>query len=104
MDTLTGWISGLGLGFSPAPTPIPEPTPVPTPEPAPSDEEKVLVAYFPATNTTNPLAEYIANGLDADIYECGAEQSQCPPCHRLQREQYGAVRHCVRRLLMGLKE
>lgn len=29
----------------------------------------MLVAYFSATNTTKPLAEYIANGLNADIYE-----------------------------------
>ena len=36
---------------------------------ASSGSHKVLVAYFSATNTTKPLAEYIANGLDADIYE-----------------------------------
>lgn len=29
----------------------------------------MLVAYFSATNTTKPLAEYIADGLKADIYE-----------------------------------
>ena len=29
----------------------------------------MLVAYFSATNTTKPLAEYIADGLDADLYE-----------------------------------
>lgn len=29
----------------------------------------MTVAYFSATNTTKPLAEYIAGGLDADIYE-----------------------------------
>ena len=34
-----------------------------------SNETKVLVAYFSATNTTKSLAEYIADGLDADIYE-----------------------------------
>lgn len=71
VDALTGWIDGLGLGLdsSPAPAPTPEPTPVPTPTPAPSGEAKVLVAYFSATNTTKPLAEYIADSLDADIYE-----------------------------------
>ena len=30
---------------------------------------KVLVAYFSATNTTQGIAEHIANGLNADIYE-----------------------------------
>lgn len=30
---------------------------------------KILVAYFSATNTTKGVAEYIANGLQADIYE-----------------------------------
>lgn len=30
---------------------------------------KVLVAYFSATNTTEGVAEHIANGLNADIFE-----------------------------------
>lgn len=30
---------------------------------------KVLVAYFSATNTTKGVAEHIANGLGADLYE-----------------------------------
>ena len=30
---------------------------------------KVLVAYFSATNTTEKIAEHIANGLEADLYE-----------------------------------
>lgn len=30
---------------------------------------KVLVVYFSATNTTEGVAEHIANGLNADIYE-----------------------------------
>lgn len=30
---------------------------------------KVLVAYFSATNTTKGVAEHIANGLQADLYE-----------------------------------
>ena len=43
-------------------------------EPAPeTDTEaegaKVLVAYFSATGTTESVAEHIANGLNADIYE-----------------------------------
>ena len=43
-------------------------------EPAPeTDTElegtKVLVVYFSATNTTEGVAEHIANGLNADIYE-----------------------------------
>jgi len=58
-NTLTNWINGLGLTV----TPSSEATPTP------SNETKVLVAYFSATNTTRPLAEYIADGLDADIYE-----------------------------------
>ncbi len=34
-----------------------------------AQESKVLVAYFSATNTTEGVAERIANGLNADIYE-----------------------------------
>lgn len=34
-----------------------------------TQESKVLVAYFSATNTTEGVAEHIANGLNADIYE-----------------------------------
>ncbi|MBD5150539.1 MAG: hypothetical protein HDT18_09300 [Oscillibacter sp.] len=41
----------------------------PAPGTAPSNGAKVLVVYFSATNTTKPLAEYIADGLDADLYE-----------------------------------
>lgn len=40
-----------------------------SPQTVPSNESRVLVAYFSATNTTKPLAEYIADGLDADLYE-----------------------------------
>lgn len=41
-----------------------------TSEAAPEvQESKVLVAYFSATNTTEGVAERIANGLNADIYE-----------------------------------
>lgn len=35
---------------------------------------KVLVAYFSATNTTEGVAEHIANGLNADIYEIIPEE------------------------------
>lgn len=35
---------------------------------------KVLVAYFSATNTTEGVAEHIANGLNADIYEIVPEE------------------------------
>lgn len=34
-----------------------------------AQESKVLVAYFSATGTTKGVAEHIANGLNADIYE-----------------------------------
>ncbi len=37
-------------------------------------ENKVLVAYFSATNTTEGVAEHIANGLNADIYEIVPEE------------------------------
>ena len=35
---------------------------------------KVLVVYFSATNTTKGVAEHIANGLNADIYEIVPEE------------------------------
>ncbi len=38
-------------------------------------ERKVLVAYFSATGTTEGVAEHIANGLNADIYEIVPEES-----------------------------
>lgn len=46
------------------------------PEPATpsSNKAKVLVSYFSAANTTKPLAEYIADGLDASIYEIVPER------------------------------
>ena len=71
VDTLTEWVNSLELGSGSSPAPAPEPTPTPesTPAPIPSDETKVLVAYFSATNTTKTLAEYVADGLNADIYE-----------------------------------
>lgn len=41
------------------------------PEETESEEQgsRVLVAYFSATNTTEGVAEHIANGLNADLYE-----------------------------------
>ncbi|EOS64179.1 flavodoxin [Oscillibacter sp. 1-3] len=38
-------------------------------QPEPAAGGKTLVAYFSATNTTRPLAEYAADILDADLYE-----------------------------------
>lgn len=38
-------------------------------------ESKVLIAYFSATGTTKGVAEHIANGLNADIYEIVPEDS-----------------------------
>lgn len=35
---------------------------------------KILVAYFSATNTTEGVAEHIANGLNADLYEIVPEE------------------------------
>lgn len=43
----------------------------------PDNEEgslKVLVAYFSATNTTEGVAEHIATGLNAELYEIVPEQ------------------------------
>lgn len=44
-----------------------------TPEQTPSapniQESKVLVAYFSATNTTEGVAQLLADGMNADIYE-----------------------------------
>ena len=38
-------------------------------------DHKVLVAYFSATGTTKGVAEHIANGLNADIYEIVPEEA-----------------------------
>lgn len=38
-------------------------------ETEPAADSKTLVAYFSATNTTRPLAEYTADILNADLYE-----------------------------------
>lgn len=39
-----------------------------------AQEQKILVAYFSATGTTKGVAEHIANGLNADIYEIVPEE------------------------------
>ena len=39
-----------------------------------AQETKVLVVYFSATNTTKGVAEHIADGLNADIYEIVPEE------------------------------
>ena len=40
-----------------------------------AQESKVLIVYFSATGTTKGVAEHIANGLNADIYEIVPEDS-----------------------------
>lgn len=40
-----------------------------------AQEHKILVAYFSATGTTKGVAEHIANGLNADIYEIVSEEA-----------------------------
>lgn len=57
----------------------PEPTPtiIPTEEPDMNNDtskSKTLVAYFSATGTTRPLAEYAGDILGADIYEITPQQ------------------------------
>lgn len=44
------------------------------PEASETQGSKVLVAYFSATGTTKGVAEHIANGLRADIYEIIPEE------------------------------
>ena len=39
-----------------------------------AEETKILVAYFSATNTTEGVAEIIADSLSADLYEIAPEQ------------------------------
>lgn len=54
-------------------TDVPESRPEGTDAPD-TRENKVLVAYFSATGTTKGVAEQIANGLSADIYEIVPEE------------------------------
>lgn len=42
--------------------------------PATSQGSNILVAYFSATNTTEGVAEHIANGLNAELFEIVPEQ------------------------------
>lgn len=56
---------------TPTPTPTPEPDPTPTPE---SGRSNILIAYFSATNTTEGVAENLADGLGADLYEIVPEE------------------------------
>lgn len=76
--------SSSETAFESAATSEPTPTPEPTPPTAPSEEPaseaepdtgtKVLVAYFSATGNTRLLAEYMADGLGADLYEITPEE------------------------------
>ena len=74
--------SSSEVSSEPAATREPTPTPEPTATAAPTEESetepdtgtKVLVAYFSATGNTRPLAEYMANGLGADLYEIVPEE------------------------------
>ena len=59
---------------SATPEPASEPTSQPEPTPEPDNGSKVLIAYFSATGTTRPLAEYLADGLGADLYEIIPEE------------------------------
>lgn len=43
-------------------------------QPDETEGTKVLVAYFSATGTTEGVAEHIANGLNADLYEIVPEE------------------------------
>ncbi|MBP3489352.1 MAG: flavodoxin [Roseburia sp.] len=43
-------------------------------QPDETEGTKVLVAYFSATGTTKGVAEHIANGLNADLYEIVPEE------------------------------
>lgn len=77
-------VSSSEISSEPAATSEPTPTPDPTPTAAPTEEpvseaepdtgSKVLVAYFSATGNTRPLAEYMADGLGADLYEITPEE------------------------------
>ncbi len=49
--------------------PTPEAEPAAEPDPEAEAGTKVLVAYFSATNTTEGLAQQLAAGLRADLYE-----------------------------------
>lgn len=71
-------VSGFASSAASEPTPAPQPTSVKEPAdettPGPNADTKVLVAYFSATGNTRPLAEYLAAGLSADLYEIVPEE------------------------------
>lgn len=67
-STLASWANSLGLDFTPG-TSKPDPAPAPQPTPEPEQENRVLVAYFSATNNTEGVAGHISDALDADVYE-----------------------------------
>lgn len=71
-------VSGFASSAASEPAPAPQPTPVKEPAdettPGPGADTKVLVAYFSATGNTRPLAEYLAEGLSADLYEIVPEE------------------------------
>ena len=46
-----------------------EPAPSPEPTPAPAPQSKTLVVYYSATGSTQRVAGYIADTLDADTFE-----------------------------------
>lgn len=77
-DSSSETVSEPAATSEPTPTPEPIPTAVPIEEPVSEAElnigAKVLVAYFSATGNTRPLAEYIADGLGADLYEIVPEE------------------------------
>lgn len=71
ITVLFSFVMALGLGVCTYAAGQEEQTPAEknTAESSSAEETKVLVAYFSATNTTKGIAEHIAKGLDADLYE-----------------------------------
>ena len=61
--------NGTDMETMDVPETQPEETDVPD-----AQESKILVSYFSATGTTKGVAEHIANGLNADIYEIVPEE------------------------------
>ena len=57
--TLESWVNSLDLDFTSGDADTA----------APQEENKVLVAYFSATNNTEGVAQHIASILDAELYE-----------------------------------
>lgn len=47
----------------------PQPGPIDTPTPTPEPQDKVLVVYYSATNTTERIANMIADYTDATVFE-----------------------------------